>query len=94
MISLLQLIAAIIQIYIWCLVINVILSWLISFRILNTSNQFVARVNDFFNRITEPALQPIRRVIPPVGGIDISPIVLILLLWFIRNLMFEIYFGF
>jgi YggT family protein len=94
MISLLQLIATVINIYVWCLVINVAMTWLISFNILNTRNQFVARVNDFFNRITEPALAPIRRVVPLIGGIDVSPIILILLLVFIKHLLFELFLGY
>ena len=91
MLSLLQLISTVITIYIWCLIINVVFSWLIAFNVLNTRNQFVYRINDFFNRITEPAVRPIRRVMPLIGGIDVSPVVLILLLGFVRSLMFEIF---
>ena len=90
MYSLLLLIDSIIEIYIWLLIIQVGLSWLIAFNVLNTSNRFVYLVGDFLYRATEPVLGPIRRVLPSLGGIDISPVVLILGLWFVRNLMFEL----
>jgi len=90
MVSLLLLIDSIIEIYIWLLIIQVALSWLITFNVLNTHNRFVYMVGDFLYRVTEPALGPIRRVLPSLGGIDISPVVLILGLWFVRNLMFEL----
>lgn len=87
--SLLILIDTILDIYIWLLVIWVVISWLISFDIINTNNRFVYLVSDFLYRITEPVLRPIRRVVPTLGGIDISPVVLILGIWFLRNLMRE-----
>ncbi len=76
---------AVIELYIWCLIVWVILSWLVAFNVVNTRNRFVAVVGDFLDRITEPALRPIRRVLPNLGGIDISPILLILLIYFIRD---------
>ncbi|WP_420854547.1 YggT family protein [Sneathiella marina] len=87
--SILFLVSSIISIFIWLLIANAILSWLVAFNVVNTRNQFVASVGNFLYRITEPPLRPIRKVIPSFGGLDISPIVLILLLIFIRNLMFE-----
>lgn len=89
MYSFLLLVDSIINIYIWLLIIQVILSWLITFNVLNTRNRFVYLVGDFLYRVTEPALGPIRRVLPNLGGVDLSPVVLILGLWFVRNLMFE-----
>lgn len=80
---------AVISIYIWLLIANAILSWLIAFNVINTSNQFVNTVGLFLHRITEPVLRPIRRIIPNLGGIDISPIILILLLFFLRDLVFQ-----
>ncbi len=71
----------VINIYIWLLIISVVMSWLVSFNIINTSNRFVYMVGDFLNRITEPLLAPIRRFLPFMGGLDISPVVLILLLY-------------
>ena len=87
--SLILLIDAVISIYMWMLIISVIMSWLVSFNIINTSNQFVYTVGNFLHRITEPVLRPIRRIVPNLGGIDISPVVLILVLIFARNLMWE-----
>ena len=89
MLSLLFLIDQIIGLYMWCLIIVVAMSWLTTFNVINTQNKFVYQIYDFMYRITEPALRPIRRWIPNFGGIDISPVILILLLVFIRNLMKE-----
>ena len=87
--ALLILIDTVIDLYIWVLIIWVILNWLIAFNVINTRNRFVYSVGDFLNRVTEPVLRPLRRVLPSPGGIDLSPLVLILLLYFIRNLLFE-----
>ena len=84
---------AVITLYIWCLIIWVILSWLVAFNIINTRNPFVRMLGDFLDRITEPALRPIRRVMPNLGGIDISPVILILLLYFVRDLINTYVFG-
>jgi len=88
MVALFQLIDTVINIYIWLLIIWAVLSWLVAFNVVNTSNRFVYLLGDFLNRITEPALRPIRRLMPDLGGIDISPMILILLLIFLRNLLF------
>jgi YggT family protein len=72
------------EIYIWLLIAAAVLSWLIAFNVVNTRNQAVAMVGDFLYRITEPALRPIRNILPNLGGIDISPIILILIIIFIR----------
>ena len=85
MMSLLWLIDTVISLYIWVIVIGVVLSWLVHFRVVNTSNPFVYRVGEFVYRITEPALGPIRRTIPNLGGLDISPVILILLLMFAQR---------
>ncbi|MBE7636417.1 YggT family protein [Sneathiella sp. P13V-1] len=89
MVSVVTLISMIIQIFIWLLIANAILSWLVAFNVVNTRNQFVATVGTFLYKITEPLLRPLRNIIPNFGGIDISPIVLILLLIFVQNLMWE-----
>lgn len=75
------------QIYVWILIISAVLSWLIAFNVLNTRNQFVATVWDFLYRITEPVLKPIRERLPNMGGIDISPIILLLLIFFIQSVI-------
>ena len=90
--SLLILFDNLISFFIWILIINVVLSWLIGFSILNAQNKFVYLVYEFSYKITAPPLNIIRRYLPNFGSIDISPIILIFLLYFIRNLMFE-YFG-
>ena len=93
MYALVSLLNNVISLYIWVLIVSAVLSWLVAFGIVNTSNRFVYTVGDFLYRITEPALRPIRRVIPDLGGVDISPVVLILALWFIRDLLIEIFVG-
>jgi YggT family protein len=80
-----NLLNTIISLYIWCLFIFVILGWLVQFGVINTQNRGVYLVMDFLYRITEPALRPIRRFVPNLGGIDISPILLVLVLIFIRD---------
>ena len=72
------------QLYIYLLVAAAVLSWLIAFNVVNMRNQFVAMVADFLYRITEPALRPIRSLMPNLGGIDISPVILIFIIIFIR----------
>ena len=79
----------IVSIYIWILIINAIISWLVAFNVLNTSNRFVYSVLDVSYRLTAPLLNYIRRFLPNLGSIDISPVVLILALMFLRNLVFE-----
>ena len=89
MTSLVILLDTLLELYIWCLLVFVVMGWLIAFGVVNTHNRFVHVVNDFLYRLTEPALRPIRRVLPNLGGIDISPMVLILLIWCARNLLHE-----
>ena len=87
--SVLILIDSLVSIYIWILIINAIISWLVAFNVLNTSNRFVYSVLDVSYRLTAPPLNYIRRFLPNLGSIDISPVVLILALMFLRNLVFE-----
>ena len=79
------LIYRIIDVYFYILILNVILSWLIAFNILNTQSRFVGMILYASQRLTNPLLNPIRRFLPNLGGLDISPIVLILLLFFIQD---------
>ena len=88
--SIFLLVDSIINIYIWIIIINAILSWLVAFNVLNTQNRFVFTVLNATHQLTDPVLNKIRRFIPNLGSIDISPVVLILLLIFIRNLFFEL----
>ena len=89
--SVLVLFDNIISLYIWILIINVIISWLVAFNVLNTSNRFVYSLLDVSYKLTAPPLNYIRRFLPNLGSIDISPIILILALMFIRNLVFEMF---
>ncbi|MDC0512024.1 YggT family protein [bacterium] len=89
--SILILFDNIISLYIWILIINAIISWLVAFNILNTSNRFVYSVLDVSYKLTSPALNFIRRYLPNLGSIDISPVVLILGLMFLRNFVFEMF---
>ena len=89
MYAFLNLVSTVISIYIWLLIAQAVLSWLVAFGIVNRYNRVVATIGDFLWRVTEPLLRPIRRVLPDLGGIDISPVILILLLYFLRDLMFE-----
>ena len=81
----------IVGIYIWILIINAIISWLVAFNILNTSNRFIYSLLDVSYKLTDPPLSYIRRYLPNLGSIDISPIILILGLMFLRNLVFEMF---
>jgi YggT family protein len=89
MTSLLWLISTVINLYVWCIIISAILSWLIAFNVVNTQNRIIYLVGDTLYRITNPLLRPIRRYMPNLGGIDISPVILILALFFFRSLLFE-----
>ena len=89
--SIFILLDTIITIYLWVIIINAILSWLVAFNVLNTQNRFVFAVLDATHKMTDPALNRIRRFLPTFGSIDASPIVLILLLMFLRNIIFEIF---
>jgi YggT family protein len=90
--ALLDVILIALQIYVWLLIAAAILSWLIAFNVVNTRNPFVATVGEFLYRITEPALRPIRGILPNLGGIDISPVILILLIFLIeRIILYYIY---
>jgi|TARA_B100000700_G_scaffold217937_1_gene239761 YggT family protein len=89
--SIFILLDSLITIYLWIIIINAVLSWLVAFNILNTQNRFVFSILDATYKMTDPALNKIRRFIPTFGSIDISPVVLILILMFLRNIIFEIF---
>jgi YggT family protein len=72
------------QLYVWIVIAMAIFSWLVAFSLVNTRNHVVAMIGDFLYRITEPALRPIRNMLPNLGGIDISPVILFLIIVFIR----------
>jgi YggT family protein len=84
----LWLFGAIVQLIIIVLIVNAVISWLVAFDIVSRRNAFVGQIWDFTQRLTDPLLRPLRRVIPPIGGLDLSPIVLILGLLFVERLLY------
>jgi len=87
--AILWLIDTVLAIYIWLLIAQAILSWLLAFGVINRYNQTVSVIGDFLYRVTEPGLRPIRSILPNFGGIDISPVILILIIYFVRILIAE-----
>jgi YggT family protein len=89
MLSLAVLIDKVIDIYTWIVIAGAIISWLVAFGVINVNNQFIRVVVDLLYRLTEPVLRPIRKILPNLGGVDISPVILLLGLFFIRSLLWE-----
>ena len=85
--SILYVILLVLDLYIWLLIAAAVLSWLVAFNVINARNQFVAMVGDFLYRITEPVLRPIRNMLPSLGGIDVSPVVVILVIILIKDII-------
>ena len=91
--SLLILIDTLVTLIVWTLILQVIMSWLIAFNIINTQNRFVWQINYALHKLTNPLLSPIQQILPNLGGIDISPVILIIVLHFARNILFEFFLG-
>ncbi len=87
MLALIQTVILALDLYWWILIASAVFSWLFAFNVVNPRNQFVGTVGNFLFRITEPVLAPIRRIMPDLGGIDISPIIVLLLIFFIRQFL-------
>jgi YggT family protein len=87
--ALLNVILLALQLYTYLIVASAILSWLVAFNVVNTRNDFVRSIWNFLDAVTEPALRPIRKILPNLGGVDISPVILILLIIFIQNLIVD-----
>ena len=87
MVPLIGFFVLVIDLYIWVVIASAILSCLVAFNVVNTNNRVVLVIGDTLYRLTEPALRPIRSILPNLGGIDISPVILILLLLFIRDVV-------
>ena len=85
--AILEVFLIVLDLYVWLLIASAVLSWLIAFNVVNTRNQLVAAVAEFLYRITEPLLAPIRSFMPNLGGLDISPIILILIIILIQKLI-------
>lgn len=89
-----EVVIAVLDIYWWLVIVQAVASWLIAFNVLNTYSRPVAMILDFLYRITEPALRPIRQFVPTLGGLDISPVILLLIIWFIRMELRQLEFYF
>ena len=85
--SLLTVILIIPGLYVWILIAAAILSWLVAFNVVNSRNQFVAMIGDFLYRITEPVLRPLRNLLPNLGGLDLSPVVVILIIILLKDII-------
>ena len=87
MIAIFYLVLQILKLYSYVVIANVVISWLIAFKVLNTQNRFVYSILELTYKLTEPILNKIRRFLPNLGSLDISPIILLLLIWFIEMCM-------
>jgi YggT family protein len=87
MLALIRTIDLALYLYWWIIIASAIFSWLYAFNVVNPRNQFVGAIGNMLFRLTEPALRPIRRFLPDLGGIDVSPIVLLLIIFFVRQLL-------
>lgn len=87
LIPLYELVDSLLWLYLWILIISVIMSWLIAFGVVNTNNQFISIISEFLYRATEPVLRPIRRKLPDMGGLDLSPLVLLLAIQLVRGIL-------
>lgn len=87
MLALIQTLVLALDLYWWIIIASAVFSWLYAFNVVNPRNQFVGTIGNFLFRITEPALRPIRRFLPDLGGIDISPIILLLAIFFVRQFL-------
>lgn len=79
-----------IELYTWVIILTVVVSWLVIFDVLNTKNKIVYRICDFLNRITNPVMLRVRRFVPPIGGMDLSPLVVLLGLWLLKAILFSL----
>ena len=93
MLAIANLISTVIGLYMWAVIISIVLTWLVQFNVINTSNRLVYQIGDFLYRITEPVMRPIRQVIPSVGGLDLSPLIVILILGFLRQFIPSLLLG-
>lgn len=89
MLALFQTIDLALNLYTWILIASAIFSWLYAFNVINSSNRFVEAIGRFLYNVTEPVLRPIRRIMPNLGGIDISPIIVLLIIFFLRSFMWN-----
>jgi YggT family protein len=90
MLELLGFISSLITLYIYIVIASAVMSWLIAFNVVNPYNQFVRSIWQGLNALTEPVLRPIRRMMPDLGGIDISPLVVIIICWFVQGVLLPV----
>ena len=83
---------ALLNLYWWVVILSAVMSWLIAFNVINTYSRPVAMIGDFLYRATEPALRPIRQFLPNLGGLDISPVILLVIIWFIERELIQLEF--
>ncbi|MGE4371360.1 MAG: YggT family protein [Xanthobacter sp.] len=86
--ALLDVVLIILNLYVWLLIAAAILSWLIAFNVVNPYNKFVSNVGEFLYRITEPVLEPVRSILPNLGGLDLSPMAVILIIFFLQRVIY------
>ncbi len=87
MLAILRTVDLALDIYTWIIIASAVFSWLYAFNVVNSRNRFVASIGEFLYKVTEPVLRPIRKILPDLGGIDISPVILLLAIYFIRQFM-------
>lgn len=87
MLALFETIDMALNLYTWIIIASAVLSWLFAFNVINSSNRFVYSIGEFLYKITEPVLRPIRNILPDLGGIDISPVIVLFAIYFIRRFM-------
>ena len=92
MYSLVNFVILLLDIYKWVLIAAAVLSWLVAFDVVNRRSRVVYSVGDFLYKVTDPVLRPIRRVLPNLGGVDVSPVIVILLIWLIQSLIRETFY--
>jgi YggT family protein len=92
LVAALEVIEMILNLYVWVLIIGAVMSWLVAFGVINMHNRVVQGISDVIYRLTEPALRPIRRILPPMGGLDLSPLVLILIIIFLQRFIAHLVF--
>jgi YggT family protein len=92
LVPVIDIVIVLLNLYWWVIIVSAIASWLIAFGVINTYNRSVARVIDVLYRLTEPALRPIRQFLPNFGGIDISPVILLLIIWLIERELVQVEF--
>ena len=84
LVPVIEVVIALLDIYWWVIIISAIASWLIAFNVVNTYNRSVAMIVDVLYRLTDPVLRPVRQFLPNLGGIDVSPVIVLLVIWFLR----------